>query len=81
MTFSKGFRHHGIQVLCLLAVEWIVELVFSSCHVDVPLALRVHAFLNRHGYINFGIYKRTKPLESKKTTGKVIIIGAGIAGW
>lgn len=44
------------------------------------MALRVHAFLNRHGYINFGIYKRTKQLEPKKTTGKVIVIGAGIAG-
>jgi len=45
---------------------------------DQPLVARVHAFLQRHGYINFGIYKRTKPLPPKK--GKVIIIGAGIAG-
>lgn len=44
------------------------------------MALRIHAFLERHGYINFGIFKRIKPLETKKTTGKVIIIGAGIAG-
>ncbi len=41
----------------------------------------MHAFLNRHGYINFGIYKRAKSPENKKaTTGKVIVIGAGIAG-
>merc|ERR1719187_866768 len=46
---------------------------------DKPLVLRVHAFLERHGYINFGIYKRKKPLPQSKT-GKVIIIGAGIAG-
>ena len=36
---------------------------------DKPLVLRVHAFLERHGYINFGIYKRLKPLPQK--TGKV----------
>ena len=44
------------------------------------MVLRVHAFLERHGYINFGVYKRVKNLEPKKTTGKVIVIGAGIAG-
>ena len=42
------------------------------------LTIRVHAFLERHGYINFGLYKRKKPLPPK--TGKVIVIGAGIAG-
>lgn len=47
---------------------------------DEALVLRVHSFLDRHGYINFGKYKRVKPLEPKKTTGKVIVIGAGIAG-
>ena len=45
---------------------------------DEQLAARVHAFLERHGYINFGIYKRTQPLPQK--TGKVVVIGAGIAG-
>jgi len=39
---------------------------------------RVHAFLERHGYINFGIYKRALPLP--KPTGKVLVIGAGISG-
>ena len=33
------------------------------------MVLRVHAFLERHGYINFGVYKRVKNLETKKTTG------------
>jgi len=40
--------------------------------------LRVHAFLERHGYINFGIYKRILP--TAKPTGKVLVIGAGISG-
>lgn len=45
---------------------------------DEALVVRVHAFLERHGYINFGTFKRTKTPPQK--TGKVIVIGAGIAG-
>ena len=42
----------------------------------------MHAFLERHGYINFGIYKKVAaPTPNPSLTkGKVIIIGAGIAG-
>ena len=46
----------------------------------LSLVTRVHAFLERHGYINFGIYKKVAPTPSNPTKGKVIIIGAGIAG-
>lgn len=46
---------------------------------DPGLTRRIHAFLERHGFINFGIFKRLKPLPTKKL-GKVIVIGAGIAG-
>ena len=45
---------------------------------DRALVGRVHAFLERHGYINFGIYKRVLPPAPVK--GKVVVIGAGIAG-
>lgn len=41
--------------------------------------MRVHAFLERHGLINFGVFKRLKA-PPKKKLGKVIVIGAGIAG-
>lgn len=43
------------------------------------LVRRVHSFLERHGFINFGIFKRLIPITSKKL-GKVIVIGAGISG-
>ncbi|EZA51288.1 Lysine-specific histone demethylase 1A, partial [Ooceraea biroi] len=46
---------------------------------DTVLTRRIHAFLERHGFINFGVFKRLKPLPTKKV-GKVIVIGAGIAG-
>merc|ERR1719419_437950 len=45
---------------------------------DKALVGRVHAFLERHGYINFGLYKRVAPPAPVK--GKVVVIGAGIAG-
>lgn len=46
---------------------------------DPLLVQKIHAFLERHGFINFGIFKRSKPIPSKKL-GKVIVIGAGISG-
>ncbi|XP_041711465.1 lysine-specific histone demethylase 1A isoform X7 [Coregonus clupeaformis] len=46
---------------------------------DTVLVHRIHSYLERHGLINFGIYKRVKPLPTKKT-GKVIIIGGGVSG-
>lgn len=53
-----------------------VEAPYNS---DAPFVMRVHSFLERHGFINFGIFKRLKPLPAVKH-GKVIVIGAGIAG-
>lgn len=29
---------------------------------DGPLVMRIHAYLDRYGYINFGVFKRLKPL-------------------
>ncbi|XP_017081296.1 possible lysine-specific histone demethylase 1 [Drosophila eugracilis] len=46
---------------------------------EPSLVKRVHSFLERHGFINFGIFKRLRPLPTKKL-GKVIVIGAGISG-
>nr|XP_006824583.1 PREDICTED: lysine-specific histone demethylase 1A-like isoform X2 [Saccoglossus kowalevskii] len=53
-----------------------IEAPYNS---DGPLVMRIHAYLERHGYINFGVYKRLKPLPVKKI-GKVLILGAGISG-
>lgn len=46
---------------------------------DPTLVARVHEFLERHGFINYGIFRRLKPIPTKKL-GKVIVIGAGISG-
>ncbi|XP_071955626.1 lysine-specific histone demethylase 1A-like [Antedon mediterranea] len=53
-----------------------IEAPYNS---DVPFIMRVHAYLERHGYINYGVYKRLKPLPAKQDW-KVLIIGAGISG-
>lgn len=62
-----------------LLFENALSQVESPYNSDSPLVMRIHAFLERHGFINFGIFKRLKNLPVKKN-GKVIVIGAGIAG-
>lgn len=43
------------------------------------LISRIYKFLERYSYINFGVFKRIIPLTNTPK-GKVIVIGAGIAG-
>ncbi|CAF4270899.1 unnamed protein product [Rotaria socialis] len=45
------------------------------------LAGKIFLYLERYGYINFGVFKRlTIPLGTKKDKPRIIVIGAGIAG-
>ncbi len=84
---QKLFLHIRNRILQMWLENPKVQLVADDAfkrleapwNSDEALVTRVHAFLERHGYINFGIFKRVKNLEGKKT-GKVIVIGAGIAG-
>ncbi|XP_038077080.1 lysine-specific histone demethylase 1A-like isoform X2 [Patiria miniata] len=69
------FENPKLQLIFENALPQI-EAPYNS---DVQLVMRVHAYLERHGLINFGIYKRLKPLPTK-TLGKVLIVGAGISG-
>ncbi|PWA22587.1 hypothetical protein CCH79_00015166 [Gambusia affinis] len=62
-----------------LTFEATVQQLEAPYNSDTVLVHRVHSYLERHGLINFGIYKRVKPLPTKKT-GKVIIIGGGVSG-
>ncbi|KAJ6649391.1 Suppressor of variegation 3-3 [Pseudolycoriella hygida] len=54
-----------------------IEKPFDS---DRLLLRRIHAFLERHGFINFGIFKRLQPIVPSRVPIKVIVIGAGISG-
>lgn len=62
-----------------LTREAVLQAINAPFNSDERLVIRVHAFLDRHGFINFGVFKRLTPIASKKA-GKVIIIGSGIAG-
>ncbi|XP_019753273.1 lysine-specific histone demethylase 1A isoform X3 [Dendroctonus ponderosae] len=62
-----------------LILDNVIENMEPPFNSDLPLLKRIHAFLERNGFINFGIFKRLQPIPSKKY-GKVIVIGAGIAG-
>lgn len=47
-----------------LVVEKAVQLIEPPFNSDVCLVHRVHAFLERHGYINFGIFKKVQVRNS-----------------
>ncbi|XP_063241674.1 lysine-specific histone demethylase 1A-like isoform X2 [Bacillus rossius redtenbacheri] len=82
---QKVFLHIRNRLLQLWLENPKQQLVFENALLQVeppynsdgPLVMRIHAFLERHGFINFGIFKRVK---LQKKHGKVIVIGAGIAG-
>ncbi|XP_066139095.1 lysine-specific histone demethylase 1A isoform X3 [Euwallacea fornicatus] len=62
-----------------LILDYAMDNMEAPYNSDIPLLKRVHAFLERNGFINYGMFKRLQPIPSKKY-GKVIVIGAGIAG-
>uniref|UniRef100_A0A1B6LH74 Lysine-specific histone demethylase n=1 Tax=Graphocephala atropunctata TaxID=36148 RepID=A0A1B6LH74_9HEMI len=84
---QKVFLHIRNRVLQLwldnpkqqLLLENTIPLVEPPYNSDANLVTRIHSFLERQGYINFGIFKRLKPLPVNKK-GRAIVIGAGIAG-
>ncbi|KAJ8723258.1 hypothetical protein PYW08_003170 [Mythimna loreyi] len=66
-----------------LTQEIAVQKMEAPYNGDPALVMRTHAFLDRHGFINYGIYERITPIPSPpkgKQRPKVIIIGAGVSG-
>lgn len=62
-----------------LTLEFALKKMEKPFDSDRSLVQKIHEYLERHGFINYGIFKRLKPIPSKKL-GKVIVIGAGISG-
>lgn len=62
-----------------LTVELALQRIEEPFDSDPTLLRKLHAYLVRHGFINFGIFKRLRALPVAKL-GKVIVIGAGISG-
>ncbi|XP_041980165.1 lysine-specific histone demethylase 1A [Aricia agestis] len=66
-----------------LTQEHAVQKMEPPYNGDPALVMRSHAFLERHGFINYGIYERITPIPAPpkgKQRPKVIIIGAGVSG-
>ncbi|XP_073955202.1 lysine-specific histone demethylase Su(var)3-3 [Choristoneura fumiferana] len=66
-----------------LVQEHAVSKMEPPYNGDPALVIRTHAFLERHGFINYGIYERIAPIPTPpkgKQRPKVIIIGAGVSG-
>uniref|UniRef100_A0A915BRG7 SWIRM domain-containing protein n=1 Tax=Parascaris univalens TaxID=6257 RepID=A0A915BRG7_PARUN len=62
-----------------LLYETVLSQLPSPYDSDRSLVYRVHAFLQRYGYINFGVFTSEKA-PAKPAGRKVIVIGAGAAG-
>lgn len=60
--FWKRLRSYRIWDLCVFVLLG-----------DAVLVHRIHSYLERHGLINFGIYKRVKPLPSKFTSFSALV--------
>lgn len=76
MSASKCISRSAQPIIKILHAKCLNFLLFLTG--DGGLVLRVHAFLQRHGYINYGVYKKLTEINFKP--GHVIVIGAGISG-
>uniref|UniRef100_A0A914BWE4 SWIRM domain-containing protein n=1 Tax=Acrobeloides nanus TaxID=290746 RepID=A0A914BWE4_9BILA len=84
MNLYLFLRNKTVQ---LWQLDPLVELTFEAVYEEIPppfnsdkaLLKRVHEFLQRYGYINFGVFMNLSNLRLN-TQRKVIVIGAGAAG-
>lgn len=61
-----------------LSLESVLKRIERPFNSDMQLVRKIHSFLERHGYINFGLFRRTKSITP--IGKKVIVLGAGISG-
>ena len=62
-----------------LTSELIVQNIEKPFDIQPHLINRIFIFLDRYGYINFGIFKKMQEVRLKRKE-KIIVIGAGISG-
>ncbi|XP_063676101.1 lysine-specific histone demethylase 1A-like [Bolinopsis microptera] len=63
-----------------LTVENALPRIEPPHNEDEELVERVYEYLNRYGFINFGVYASPKLPEPSSTAPKVLVVGAGISG-
>lgn len=67
--------------MLLVSSKEILGLILFVRLDERVLTGKIFLYLERYGYINFGVFKRiTNPMGTKKDKPRVIVIGAGIAG-
>lgn len=62
-----------------LTVDFIVLNIEKPFDMQPALIKRIFLFLERYGYINFGIFEKLEEVRVKRKE-KIIVIGAGISG-
>jgi [histone H3]-N6,N6-dimethyl-L-lysine4 FAD-dependent demethylase len=62
-----------------LTFDFIIKNIEKPFDLEPKFIKRIFLFLERYGYINFGIFERVQEVREKRKE-KVIVIGAGISG-
>lgn len=62
-----------------LTYEHLLKNIEKPFDIHPILLKRIYLFLERYGYINFGIFEKLQEVKEKRRE-KIIIIGAGISG-
>lgn len=64
-----------------LTLKIVWENLEDPYNTDKRFVCRVYSYLNRHGYINFGLFEKDETSNPVEPNGKkIIIIGAGVSG-
>lgn len=75
------FDEPRVQLIFEKIMEKLTQVEPQYATDERVLAGKIFLYLERYGYINFGVFKRlTNPLGTKKDKPRIIVIGAGIAG-
>lgn len=59
--------------------DYVLKSIEKPFDLSAKLIKRIFMFLERYGYINYGIFERVQEIKEKRKE-KVIVIGAGISG-
>lgn len=62
-----------------LTYDFLLKNIEKPFDIHPVLIKRIYLFLERYGYINFGIFEKFQEVKEKRRE-KIIIIGAGISG-
>lgn len=59
--------------------EWSVCVTNDVFTGKSNLILRIHGYLQRYGFINYGLFSRQNPMHGKMPF-KVVVVGSGVSG-